>query len=418
MTGQKWIECDPKDTREGFRMNISGKEKNLTVGFSFIQGFYWMSFAAIMGFSSLYLLDNGFSNTEIGIIIAISGIISAVLQPLLASYADKPESMSLKNMILGLSGIQLLLGIMLFLSYQKLLVFTGVFYGCLVTILQLMLPLINSLGMESLNQGKKLNFGLARGMGSAAYAIAAYALGIFVADLGARFVPISILAAYSVFLVSLLCLFPFEKAEKKNGESVKKSSGSPIAFLHRYKRFGIVLVGCILVYISHVLLNSFTFQIVESKGGGSTEMGFAMALASLIELPTLFLFSFMLKKVRCDIWFRISGIFFMLKSLGTLLAPTIPVFYGVQVFQLMGWALITVSSVYYVNAIMDQQDAIKGQAYMTMTYTIGSVVAAFLGGALIDLAGVNAMLLFATVCAALGMMIMLLAAEKAEEIPE
>lgn len=399
-------------------MNSLGKEKNLTVGFSFIQGFYWMSFAAIMGFSSLYLLDNGFSNTEIGMIIAIAGIISAILQPLFASYADKPESMSLKNMILGLSGIQLILVIILFLSYQKLLVLTGVFYGCLVTILQLMLPLINSLGMESLNQGKTLNFGLARGMGSAAYAIAAYALGILIADLGARFVPISILAAYSAFLLSLLWLFPFEKTEKKTGKNVKKSGSSPIAFLRRYQRFGIVLVGCIFVYISHVLLNSFTFQIVESKGGGSAEMGVSMALSALIELPTLFFFSFMLKKVRCDIWFRISGIFLMLKSLGTLLASTIPVLYGVQVLQLLGWALITVSSVYYVNSIMEREDAIKGQAYMTMTYTIGSVIGAMLGGTLIDLAGVNAMLLFATISAALGMVIMLLAAQKAEKMPE
>ncbi len=402
-----------KGEQKRIMMSTTGKAKSLTIGFSFIEGFYWMSFAAIMGFSSLYLLDNGFSNTEIGMIIAIAGIISAVLQPLLASYADKPESMSLKNMILGLSGIQLVLGAMLFLTYQKLFVLTGVFYGCLVTILQLMTPLINSLGMESLNQGKKLNFGLARGMGSAAYAAAAYALGIWIAGLGARFVPISIIAAYSVFLVSLLLLFPFEKETKKISENVKKKSDSPIAFLRRYKRFSIVLVGCILVYISHVLLNSFTFQIVERKGGGSPEMGVAMALASLIELPTLFLFSFMLKKVRCDIWFRISGIFFMLKSLGTFLAPTIPVFYGVQAFQLLGWALITVSSVYYVNSIMDRRDAIKGQAYMTMTYTIGSVIGALLGGALIDLAGVNAMLLFATGSAVLGMVIMLLAAQKA-----
>lgn len=47
------------------------KSPNLTLRYSFIQGFYWMNFSAIMGFASLYLLDSGFSNTEIGMIMAV-----------------------------------------------------------------------------------------------------------------------------------------------------------------------------------------------------------------------------------------------------------------------------------------------------------------------------------------------------------
>ena len=174
------------------------------------------------------------------------------------------------------------------------------------------------------------------------------------------------------------------------------------------------MFGCIFLYISHVLLNSFTYQIVESKGGGSSEMGFAMALAAMLELPTLFLFGYMIRKVRADVWFRISGIFFMVKTLGTLLAPNILSFYFVQVFQMFGWALITVSSVYYVNSVMEEQDAIKGQAYMTMTYTLGSVLGALIGGALIDAVGVNTMLSFASVSAAVGMVI-ILATARAEK---
>ena len=47
-----------------------------------------------------------------------------------------------------------------------------------------------------------------------------------------------------------------------------------------------------------------------------------------------------------------------------------------------------------------------------MTYTLGSVIGALLGGALIDAAGVNAMLIFATVSAAVGMTILLFATER------
>ena len=77
----------------------SSKQKNLTGPYACIQALYWMYFAAIMSFSGFFLLDGGFSNTQIGIIAAAAGIISALLQPVLASYADRPDSPSLKKRI-------------------------------------------------------------------------------------------------------------------------------------------------------------------------------------------------------------------------------------------------------------------------------------------------------------------------------
>ena len=140
-------------------------------------------------------------------------------------------------------------------------------------------------------------------------------------------------------------------------------------------------------------------------------MGTASAIAAMCELPTLFLFGYIIKKIRCDILIRIAGIFFVLKSLGTLLAPGISVYYGVQILQMLGWGLMTAASVYYVNAVMEPEDAIKGQAYFTMTYTLGCVIGSFLGGALIDFAGVNSMLIFATISALFGALIVFIFAE-------
>jgi len=59
------------------------KSKNLTPSYAVIQGLYWMYFAAIMSFSGFFLLSGGFTNTQIGILAAIAGLLSAVLQPVL-----------------------------------------------------------------------------------------------------------------------------------------------------------------------------------------------------------------------------------------------------------------------------------------------------------------------------------------------
>lgn len=392
----------------------SAKSKNLTGSYACIQALYWMYFAAVMSFSGFFLLDGGFSNTQIGIIAAVAGTFSALLQPVLAGYADRPDSPSLKKLIQSFYVIQLLLGIGLFFSRSFLL--TGLLYGISIALLQLLTPFINALGMESINQGQKLNFGLARGMGSVAYAIICYILGIVTVKAGAGSIPVSVII-FALLTLGCLVVFPFVKVQQSpQSASASKTPANPLQFFRKYKRFSLVLVGCIFIYLSHVLLNNFNFQIAQSKGGGSSEMGTASAIAAMCELPTLFLFGHIIKKIRCDILLRIAGIFFVLKSLGTLLAPGISTYYGVQVFQMLGWGLMTAASVYYVNTVMEPEDAIKGQAYFTMTYTLGSVIGSFLGGTLIDLAGVNSMLLFATISALAGALIVFLFAERTAKV--
>ena len=200
----------------------SVKTKNLTPLYAFIQGLYWMNFAAIMGYSGFYLLGSGFSNTEIGIIIAIAGILSAVLQPVLASYADRPESPSLKKFLQLLLVLQLILGISLL--FCKSILLTGVVYGCGVTLLQLLTPFINSLGMESINQGHNVNFGIARGMGSVAYAALSYVLGIITSRTGITAVPVCIMIV-TLVLMGCLALFPFTKSSSvPTGDNSKKTN--------------------------------------------------------------------------------------------------------------------------------------------------------------------------------------------------
>lgn len=393
----------------------SSKTKNLTASYSSIQGLYWMYFAAIMSFSGFFLLSRGFSNTQIGIIAAVAGTLSAVLQPVFASYADAPHSLSLKKIVQLMYFFQLILAVGLFFSHTIIL--TGLLYGCSIALLQLMTPFINALGMESINQGKNLNFGLARGMGSVAYACICYILGIITVKTGPLSIPASVILL-SLLTLGSLTLFPFFKVKPASAEedtSIKKSHSDPLSFFKKYKRFSLVLLGCIFIYLSHVLLNNFNFQIAQAKGGGSAEMGTASAIAAMCELPTLFLFGYIVKKFRCDILIKFAGVFFTIKALGTFLAPGIPVYYGVQVFQMLGWGLMTATSVYYVNALMKPEDAIKGQAYFTMAYTLGSVLASLLGGALIDLAGVHSMLLFATIAAVIGTLIVLIFAERTDK---
>lgn len=399
-----------KNTYEGVLVMSATNNKSLTPGYSLIQGCYWMIFGTLMGYSSFFLLAEGFSNTQIGMLVAAACILSVIVQPMAASYADQPGSISVKKIILLLFMCQLILGIGLIFSKTNIL--TGVLYGSSIMLLQLASPFINALGMESINQGKKLDFGFARGMGSVAFAVISYILGIVTNKAGESIIPIFIVIL-ALAMIGCAAVFPFTKTEIRiQNISENRSSVNPVKFFMRYRRFALVLIGCVFLYLSHVLQNNFLFQISQYKGGGSAEMGTASAIAAMAELPTLFLFGYVIKKFRCDILLKVSGVFFTVKAVGTLLSPSVPVFYSVQIFQMLGWGLITAASVYYVNMIMEPEDAIKGQAYFTMAYTLGNVLASMLGGVIIDAAGVKTMLIIASAAAALGAVIVSASAEK------
>ncbi len=365
--------------------------RSLTASYPLVQSFYWINFASAIAFSSVYLLDCGLTSTQIGTIMAASGITAAVVQPIVAAYADRPTAPSLKTIVAVTCFAALLMGIAVCAAHRRSPFLTGLLFGGCVAILQFLLPFINSLGTEMLNQGYSLNWGLSRGIGSIVYAAASCLLGILVPQAGVIVIPVCIALGYGV-LTFCVWRYPFQKRALAGAEERKAEPSSPAVFFKEYPRFLIVLAGTAMLYVSHVLINTFLYQIIQTKGGGSTEVGLITSMCGLIEIPPMLFFARMLKKAGCGFWFKICGTAIALKSIGTLLVSSMGALYAVQLFQMLGWGLISIVPVYYVNRVIRTEDAIKGQAYMAMTYTIGSVLASLAGGTLIDLAGVNAML--------------------------
>ena len=372
----------------------------LTVSYGAIQFFYWFVYGVALAYASPYLLDSGLTNTAIGLISAAACFLSVLFQPVIAAYADKEKSPSVKAILLAAAAGMAALGLILAACYGKGSAVNGAVLGMAILLIQLALPFTNALATESINQGMPLNFSVARAFGSVGYAVMSLTVGKLIASLGPGVHPWAMACTAMCFLFAIV-LFPFKK--EKGGEKKKEiSTSGAIAFFRAYPVFAFTLLGCVLIYISHVVINNFAFQIVVLKGGTSEHMGAALALAGILEVVTMFAYSFLLRFRESAFWFRLSGVFFTLKVLGTYLAPNMPVFYLVQLFQPLGWGLMTVASVYYVNEIMREQDRIKGQAYMTMSLSVATIIASLGGGWMIDAVGVNGMLITAILSGALG----------------
>ena len=70
-------------------------EKILNVEYASIHGTYWMYYGVICSFASVFLLATGYSNSEIGLILAIGNVAAVILQPIVADFADRSKKLSL-----------------------------------------------------------------------------------------------------------------------------------------------------------------------------------------------------------------------------------------------------------------------------------------------------------------------------------
>lgn len=384
---------------------------NATPQFTLIQGLYWMAYCILVSFSSVYLLERGFSNAQIGLLISVSSILSALLQPAAAARADRMVRLALRQVCAGVAALMALCALGLLILPGKLL--QAGLYMVLLVLLQLLTPFLYSLAMDCHNNHIKLNYGLTRGAGAATYGIASASCGVLTAALGVKVLPLA-LAAMTVILVPSLLTFrysgPVKKALPREDALEEIQNNSP--FLKKYPQVPLLLVAISLLFTSHNILISFPYQIVQGVGGDTQDMGTLLTIMSIADIPAMVLFSLLLKVAGSRFWVKISSVSFFLHALLTWLAPGMGFLCGIQFLESTGYALYTVAAVYFVNEIIDLPDRVQGQAYFSMTNTIGIVLGSSAGGFLLDWWGSGALLAFATLTGGAGMILLLYALKR------
>ena len=65
--------------------------KLLNIKYGGLHGTYWMYYGIATSFASVLLLARGYSNGEIGIILAVANVAAVFLQPLVADFADRSK---------------------------------------------------------------------------------------------------------------------------------------------------------------------------------------------------------------------------------------------------------------------------------------------------------------------------------------
>ena len=375
-------------------------------------GTYWMYYGIISSFCSAYLLDMGYDNAEIGIILAVASVVSVFLQPVLANLSDMSKRLDAIS-VAGISTvIMMVMQVGLFIIKGKSIAL-WVIYVLLMAWELALQPLFNSLARRLSESGFKINFGICRAGGSLAYAIFTSIIGTFVEKYGTVILPRTGLAILALLLgMILLCSRSLKKAmEQKadavaaSGETVEPEKYEEISmsmFVKRNKLFIVLNVFIMILFFQNTITNNFMYQIVTGVGGTSEDMGRIFGVMAALEIPGLFFFNNIHKKFSCSTLLKFAAAAFVGKVLTLYLANSVFVVYAAHFFQLFSFSIFLAGIVQFINEIMERGEAVRGQAVYTTAITIGGVFANIVGGIILDVSGPKTMLLVSTILTVIG----------------
>ncbi len=402
-------------------MEKSGKGEFWTIRYAMINATYFMGFCGIHAYASVFLLSRGFTNFEIGMLIALANIFSVLLQPVIAGMIDKQGKLTNRN-VAAYSTVLIIAGSLglFFIRDGKAAIY--ILFMLIYMIQMACQGILTALYFEYAGKGCNINFGLARGLGSAGFALYALILGILLKWYNVSVVHI---ANVCVLLIGLLVILTFQIPERtdvlftENKKNKEESTGECLAahnnffaFALHYPKFMLFLTAAIFLFFAHYMINDYFIQIISPFGGTKQDVGYATSLAAIVELPAMAYFGKLLQKISCEKLMIFSAALFTVKTGLMLFATDMTGVYISQFCQIGAYAVFIPASAYYVNQVMEKFDRVKGQAYVNCAFTLGGMLSGLICGKILDAAGAGTMLVCGVFVSFLGVILLVAAFSK------
>lgn len=377
-------------------------ERTENIRYSLLVSLNIMMLCDGFGYITYYLLDANVSDKDIGIVLALSCAAAVVLQQISGRLTDS-------GAVGGKILLILMSAVMSVLAFALLFVDGGLtkslLFGLLTCLTLAMQPVINSFTFFYKAKNISVNYGIARGCGSLSFAVASGIVGFLTVKFGS----IVVSSSYLIFCLAFLATAFF--MPEISGRSSSEKTGSNLN-LSKFPAFRLMLIGLSLIMIFHNMLMAYFIRVIELVGGNSEDLGFALGIAAMTEIPVLFLYTRIKGQTSSKIFLAVSGVAFFARAFLIVFAQSVFEIYLIQCIQFFSYGLLAAARVYYVDEVVGKKYETTGQAYMTATETLGMVFGSVLGGFLIHVGNVNVMTGAGAIICFVGMILVLQSAFK------
>lgn len=391
--------------------------------------------ASMLAFATIFLIDKGFANSNIGLILALCSISSILIQTFFANFTVKFPNLRLQDILTGnLSFVILGALLLLFVSSPFLFMLTIILtYSAAMSAT----PFLNSLAFIYEDQGIQINYGFGRSFGSFSYAVVTLFLGYIIEVTNSNILPFVYMsfALLFIFMVRSYRLSDkphdemMQRAEvgeseqeqlnkdvrRHKVESIPVEQQSLKDFLIKYRYLCLVIAGLAATLFGQNIVNTFMIHVVTPLGGDSSTVGTAIFLAAIVEVPIMMNFDKLLKKRSAGFWLKVSMVFYIAKITLLYFASSLWMVYLSQILQFGSYAVAYPAAVQYVKGSVSKIDLFKGQTLFTISTTLSSVFASFFGGIFFDTLGTQKTIFVGVLAAFIGTLIIYRAVDKTGE---
>ena len=361
--------------------------RRINIQYAMVQGFYWIGYCGIFTYTAVYLQSRGYSNAQLGLVMASGCVMGFLLPQLLANWIDRVEQITvfrcLWALLLAETGLVLTLR-----SLPGHSLTVSVLYSVLLGLEVTINPMNTQMSTDLEHRFGRINYGMARGTGSVAFTPVTMMMGRLIEKHGTGLLPNVDLICIGIQALVLLsvCLSMRRAGPGENGTAVvrKKEGSTAIRFVQENRRFFVLMLGTMLLFFAHNLVNNYMINVVRHAGGDTSDMGLLSGFTAFMEMPMMFLYDWLTRRVRCSSTVRVASVVFAIKAAAIALARSMTALFAASVLQMFSFAMLTPAMVRYVNLYIPEKDSAKGQAISFGMVTLGNVFASLLGGVLFD----------------------------------
>lgn len=371
----------------------------LFFAFNFV---YFSGSCVYFGFLVMYLSSQGFSSFECGIVNTVLGLCTLLFQPV-AGYITDTFLTVRKYLILASVGTIVTTFLLPFLIQQPL----AIVLLAIVPVALFAQPatfLADTWAVTLREQYDYLDYGKNRAGGSLGYSVMSALAGLFTAQWGYN----SLFVLHVVFFVLLIIIvlqipdIPCKNKRKKQQEQHEVQQQS-LSFLQVFKvlltiRPYVVFVLCAAVYSlgMRAMFSNNTFKLLEI-GGGDTELGIALSIGAVFEVPVLLAITVACRKFKLNTLYLCCLIFQLLRGITYVTAQTPEVFYLSQALQALSYGTFVAVSLEIVSKLVPNHVRATAVTLMiSMTSGFGGIAGSFLGGMLVEQMGAGQMAIWMT----------------------
>jgi len=334
---------------------------------------YYAAVACLMPFLALFYQAQGMTGSQIGVLSAISPVISFLGAPLWTGTADVTHRHKAAAILAGLGTVTVVMIMPGIASFVGLIVAISL-YAFFVSPIG---PLADSAVMALLDE-RKDQYGRVRLWGTLGYGVAAPIAGVLVGKLGLQW------SFWCYAILIMLGLFVIVQIPFRQSRSLGSFFGG-MRTLFANQAWMLFLVMVFIGGVGMATVNNYLFLYMESLGASKTLMGLSLTVSTMSEIPAMFFGNRFLRR------FGARGLLIIAMaaiSLRLLLYSITTVPWVVLVIQLihgLTFAAIFLAGVSYADQIAPAGMKATTQGMFSGTLMgFGSATGGLLGGILMD----------------------------------